>query len=174
MAIWMMAAMVAAAGTPYGPVSNPLAPALYGEVECVDPDPVRRTCRALTSYSRNADGTYTSKSRYLVIGEPPSIVESVMDFRLVGNAACSSTSPNARDLDRMTIAGKTASPAERAQVAANARKSYEYFTGGEVCVRHSWLNGELISQVSWDGVPRPDGSRQILWLKPGHNYRVAP
>ena len=62
------------AGAQAQPLADPLAPARGGMVACNSPDTASRTCRGITAYVFNADGTMTTITSASLQDSPPMVM----------------------------------------------------------------------------------------------------
>ncbi|MBO9623127.1 MAG: hypothetical protein J7500_10490 [Sphingomonas sp.] len=148
-----------------------LTPAREGLLRCTSPDPARKTCSSLTSFTIRPDGSF--EAEVTGIGGPAGIqVHYRMPGKIVGGAACfvhrtdtlasaTFTKPNAR------LAQSLQETLRRDLAAAMAP-----LNGRQRCYRDQIDNAVLIARTTLDGVAQPDLDRPVRWVAPGDGYKV--
>lgn len=169
----MFALLLALAG-PAGQDVDPLAQARDGRMQCVAPDSARRTCRSLVRYTLRGDSEFDALVSGLVSTEPVAILEYRTSGTVQDGAICSVIRPiDLRD-GRITKDGAPLAPAIEAQVRARVMNAAQPLAGHKRCYRQRFDGHEYQSDVTIDGLLRPEMSQRSIWVGPDDGYAVAP
>lgn len=157
-------------------LSDPLAPAARGEMQCYAPDVARRTCWALASYVRQADGSYLNTARVLADPTRDIAVEATTIVHVIDDSVCGRVKRADMLSARLFIAG-VAQPASKARPIlarlADAQEAAGSF-GPMICTRYVADGDILYAAMSADGVYEPELDTKVIWVRPDQGYRVAP
>jgi hypothetical protein len=173
--LWLAAAFVATAVfAPAARAQEVLAPAREGQLQCYQPDAVRKVCRAMASYVINADGSIDNGAEVLLLPDPLVIARGTTRVFIRDNAVCG---PMTRaELDQMSFTAdgnplpEPNAVAIRDQIAAAPGALAE-----EVCTTYVPVDGGgFRADVTVDGVSQPDMSMPVIWVRADEGYRVAP
>jgi hypothetical protein len=168
LALSMMLAAAASAD------SDPLAPAMAGQVQCYTPDTARRTCRSIGAYAKGAGGVQNT-AIVLVSATPLVTMETTAPVQVKGRAICGTLATRDLATARFRIDGQPADP-QRLEGLRNAvGKAMEPLIGHEICSSNlASGSGPMTAQASLDGKRAPTLDQQMIWVSPRDGYRVAP
>jgi len=150
-----------------------IARGLAGELECTSPDETARTCEALASYSRGAEG-YSSTGTVYAGPSPGGSVTLTLTtpFTVRGDYFCTTLTRSIVMGAKVTIGGEVM---PRNPEALNfLAKRLAPLMEVERCTRFvEDANG--ITEEAWVGGKRnPTLDVPIRWVKPEDGYRVGP
>ncbi len=152
-----------------------LAPAERGEMQCYTPDVARKTCRALASYVKQADGSYLNTARILLDPARDIVLETTTVVHVSSDGVCGRLTRSDALGGALTIAGVPQSPEQAAPVLtffADIEEKAGFF-GALICTRYP-ADGEMMKAlVSVGGVRRPEFDDSVIWVLPDQGYRVG-
>ncbi len=154
-------------------LSDPVAPARSGAMQCYMPNPTAHTCSALAEYRFGQNGEITNPAAVMVQSAPLIVMHStsrvvIRDHKICGRVLAS-------DVDEATFEVNGA-PAS-ADATARLRQAVRQNTAGlgEVCSLYTSDGaGGFTVSVEVDGVAHPEMAEHIIWVAPADGYRVAP
>lgn len=159
-------------------LSDPLAPAWDGLVQCYGPDVERKTCMAIARYRRSSDGSILNDSEVLLSpSDPEIIIASTAPVFILDNMVCGSGVIKAGDVTSIRLDGATVTPKDDAQgLIPQIIATVNSFSGArEICTRYDERpEGGLAPALFYDGKPGPVADLIVLWVRPEDGWRVAP
>lgn len=152
--------------------ADPLAPARIGDLQCYGADPVRKSCRAIGGYSFATDGTIQNKAEVILQDAPLVTMTTVSPVAVKDGAVCGLVS----GIDKAQIAfrGRRIPEADAVPIRAQIAQSMAETLGQEVCTTYRRSGDWWISQVTLNGVARPDMGDTLLWVPASAGYTVQP
>ncbi len=169
----LMAMALAASKVPVA-LSNPLDPAIKGQMQCHQPDVKRRTCRSIATYRKGPSGSYSNKAIVLISSAGPVTLETVTPVTVEAGAVCGSI--RAEDIMRgkLRVADRLLSDDEARPVLLRVSQSMTQVMGKRICTSYVTAQTGLIAKASIDGVYRPESDQTVKWVRPTDGYVVAP
>lgn len=163
------------AGAPETVSADPLARARAGEVQCDGPDLAHRTCKAISSYAFAPDGVVTNQSESVISASGPMIMRTTSHVSVRDGAVCGPVSGEDIDQAQIIFAGRPISGTQSDQVKAQLKSGLGPMLGAEVCTRFAPAETGYTTQVTVNGqAAPPDAGVQVIWVKPGEGWTVAP
>lgn len=155
---------------------DPLAPARDGMVQCYDPIPARKLCRAIDAYAFNADGSIVNQGTNRIQDELPVILVSKNPVEVRDGKVCSIGPLTEDDIDRVEVAGRALDGAALAQARTQIVGAFPpAMRSGSLCSAYAAnADGSLTTTVDIGGVPHPDISSTIRWVDPRDGWTVTP
>jgi hypothetical protein len=165
------AATLAASGAQ---LPEPIAPAQTGQVQCYQPDAARKTCRSIGAYEPRAGGAIANTAWVLVNDNPAIVMKTVAPVEIKEGRTCGRLTADLVDASTFTLAGAEIDAARTEQYRGVVKQMLGPMIGREVCVGYVADGAGLMGQGFVDGVRMPAMDQRVVWLPPGHGYRVAP
>lgn len=163
------------AGAPEMQDADPLARARAGELQCDGPDLAHRTCKAISNYVFAADGAVTNQSESVISASGPMIMRTTSHVSVRDGAVCGPVSGEDIDQAQIIFGGKPVSGQQADQVKAQLKSGLGPLLGAEVCTRFAPAEHGYTTQVTVNGQAAPaDAGVQVIWVKPGDGWTVAP
>jgi hypothetical protein len=169
----LLALLLSMAGLP-GQDLDALAPAREGRMQCIAPDTARRTCRSLVRYTLRGEDGFDASVTGLVSTEPVAILEYRTSGTVQDGAICSVIRPiDIRD-GKLSKDGAPLSPAVEAQLRTRVMNAAQPLAGHKRCYRQRFDGIEYQSDVTIDGLLRPEMTQRSIWVRADDGYAVAP
>ncbi len=170
-AMLILAAAVAGAAVA---APDPVAPAWRGEMQCYGPDIARRTCNALGSYARNADGGIDNTAIVLVSPSPPVTMTTVTRVVIKAGQVCGQVREQDIDAARFAMGGQLLDAVHSEALRREMKAGMQTIAGHEICTAYVPDGDLLAATVTVDGVARPELDDKVVWIAPAAGYKVAP
>lgn len=158
-------------------LADPLAPARAGQVQCYDPVPAQKLCRAIGSYEFAADGTISNLAVTRIQDAPPIVMFARSAVALKGDKECSVNPLNEADIERIEVAGQPLDAATLALARGQIVAALPDFmkTGEPLCSAYSSnSDGSLSATVDIGGVPHPELTATVRWVDLADGWKVTP
>jgi hypothetical protein len=163
------------AGAPEALDADPLARARAGELQCDGPDVAHRTCKAISSYVITPDGGVTNQSEALISASGPTVMRTTSHVSVQDGAICGPVSGEDIDQAQLSFGGRPISGPQAEQVKAQLKSGLGPILGAVVCTRFTPADNGYMTQVTVNGqAAPPDAGVQVIWIKPGDGWTVAP
>lgn len=169
-----MAAGVFVASLVLAAATDPLAPARAGQMQCYAPEPRGRTCVALAAYAWDPDGRISNTADVLVAPSPVIVARTVSPVMVRGDEVCGPLRRADFERAEVSVDGRPAAPAMAQRVRHELLAAMSGEVGQEVCTTYVPIIGAYIAKIAIDGVPHPEMSARVIWVRPQDGYRVAP
>jgi hypothetical protein len=166
MAVAAVAVTFAAAG------ADPLAEGLAGKVQCYRPNPEKKTCSALSSYSMRRDGALLNTAEVMLSANPVLVMRTVSTVTIKGEAVCGPVRKD--DIDSATIIVNGAVLADDKVAKEQIAGAFKDMFGKEVCTTYVPNGDKFTAQVTLDGKLKPEYSQIVIWVKPDDGFVVGP
>jgi hypothetical protein len=151
---------------------DPLAPARAGKLQCTLPDPVEKSCMALSRYVLEGEGRYLNITRSLMGENPEMTLEFKSPTVIEGNAACGIMARSEMDEAIVYVDGVEA-PAEVRKPITDGMLAYaQRHLGKKACQRIRRVGDGLVQEVEIDGQPTPENTMRVSWVDPAEGYRL--
>jgi hypothetical protein len=157
--------------------SDPLAPARQGQVQCYDPDPARKTCRAIGSYTFAADGSISNLAMTRLQDAPVIVMFARSAVVIRDGKECSVGDLKAKDIGKIEIDGQPLPPAALAQVGPAIIAGLPDFmkSGQPLCSAYAANpDGTLTATADVGGVAHPELTATVQWVNPADGWTVTP
>ena len=166
--ILVLAVMTGAAG------ADPLAQARAGALQCYKPDQAKKTCLALAGYVFRDDGSITNNADTLLSPQPLLTMRTSSIVTIKNDAVCGVM--RQEDIERadLLLNGKPLPADQAASVRAQIIPMLEKQFGVEICTSYAGSGDMVTANVTVNGKPEPGYTQNVLWVKPGAGYHVAP
>ncbi len=153
-------------------ISNPLAPAEKGGLQCYRPDVQKKTCQSIASYQLTGPGTYDNKALVAVSNE--ATLETHTPVVIKGDAVCGYIRAQDMTAGTLRLRGQIVAPDRAKPVLAKIAQSVASFANKEVCTRYVPSRGDFTAKVSIADTYRPDQDVAVKWIGPSDGYTVTP
>jgi hypothetical protein len=154
--------------------TNPLAPAIAGQLECSTPDEQRKTCRSIASYRHLSGPNYSNTAVMLFSPNGPTILQVTSPVVVKGNAVCAVTKIGDIKNGKVTVGGRKLSTLEAAPLLDHLATHMFPLFGHEICLTFDDSSGTIMELGTIDGVRQPKGDEPVQWVSPSAGYKVAP
>jgi len=157
--------------------SDPLAPARRGQVQCYDPVPAQKLCRAIGAYEFGADGSIVNLARTRLQDSPVIIMFARSKVVIRDGKECSVEDLKASDIEKIEIDGQplpaAALEAVRPQIIAGLPDVLK--SGQPLCSTYpAQADGSMSVTVEIGGVAHPELTSTVLWVNPADGWTVVP
>jgi len=175
--IWMLSILVptllaAAAAQPAG--TNPLAPALAGQILCNHPNEQTKTCQSIVSYKSLGGDRYSSTDTILLSPQGPATLEVTSELTVKGGSACGLIRREDLDKGQIKVGDHVLTPAEAQPIKDQVAQAMAPFFDKQGCVTYVASDKGLTEKASLDGTPRPDLDQPVKWVAPTDGYKLVP
>ena len=170
----MIAALWALAPAAQAVELGPLAPAAEGKVECVSPNPVAKTCHAISTITVAANGQIQDESVEMMGYGPVVIVTSRNAVQVRGDAECQMARGKDFATITFTIDGRPADAAQTARMRTVFMAGLKVLAGHTFCAVHHPQGDGILAAVQIDGTPAPQFDRRLMWVSPADGWKVGP
>ena len=154
--------------------SNPLAPAIAGQLECTRPDDQKKTCRTISSYRLVEGATYSSTATILISPEGPVTFEATVPATVKAERVCGVMRAEDISSGKLRVAGTLLDDAQAAPLLARMVTALSSVMNKEICVTYTSTAEGLIEKATIDGVYQADQDEAVEWVRPDAGYVVAP
>jgi hypothetical protein len=169
----LLALLLMTMGVQEQPAGDPLAPAREGKIRCVEPDTAARNCRSIIRYSVHDDGSFDATVSGFVGDDGATVIVYQTSGAIEGDAVCLTVRPY--DLFHGTLyrGGKPLSDRDAALVQNEIRIQLQDLAGKKRCYIDQVQGGQLVSNVTLDGVVVPELARPVAWISPRDGYALS-
>lgn len=156
--------------------TDPLAPARDGLVQCYDPAPAGKLCRAIGAYEFLPDGSIISDGMNRIENDLPVVLFARSRIEVRDGKICSIGPITAADIHRVDVAGQSLDGPALAQARAQIYGALpSAMRSGSLCSAYTANpDGSLTTTVDIDGVHQSDMGSTVRWVRPGDGWTVIP
>ncbi len=163
--------LLAAAATPAQ--TDPLAPARAGKIQCVGPNQEKKTCLAFGRYQVDADGSYQSTVTVLVNPSPAITMETRAKGKVENGQVCGIIRKEDYAASTFTLDGAPMDAAMADGIKAQVLAVVSTMDGKNGCSSERADGDVLVSEVTLDGVARPELTQRFIWISPDEGYKLG-
>jgi hypothetical protein len=155
-------------------VTEQMAPARQGMLQCQMPDALFKTCASLSKVVQLEPSTYLIETNMLVDPRGPVVAKMKSKVFVEGEEICDKMDPKDISTAVITSDGKSVSAASAARYIAAMHRSFSAFHGKSVCTRIvADEQGVMKVQGRVAGKRMPQLDYDMSWVKPGDGWTVA-
>ncbi|MFA6116506.1 MAG: hypothetical protein WC729_21090 [Sphingomonas sp.] len=157
--------------------TGPLEAAWKGQLQCYEPDTVKKTCRSLAEYRRAPDGSITNIAHILLVMSPTTVWNIESPVRIEAGAICGAIRQQDIDASDMTTVmdgTDMEDPKFHKRVDEAVEAIAKPILGRDICTRYAAEGKYLIAKISIDGVAQPAMDQKVIWVAPDAGFRVRP
>jgi hypothetical protein len=157
--------------------TDPLAPARAGLVQCYDPVPAQKLCRAMGSYDFAADGTISNLAVTRIQDAPAIVMFARSPVVLRDDKECSAGAIKESDIEKIEVNGQALDAATLAIARGQIVAALPDFmkTGEALCSAYAPnADGTLSATVDVGGVAHPELTATVMWVNPLEGWKVVP
>lgn len=155
-------------------VSNPLAPAMAGQLECTRPDDQKKTCRSIASYRLVEGSTYSNTATILISPDGPVTFEGTSPVTVKAGAVCGTMKPEDVASGKLRVAGTLLDDAQASPALARMVTALSGIMNKEICVIYQPSPEGLLEKATIEGVYQANQDQVVEWVQPDAGYVVAP
>ena len=163
--------LLAAAATPAQ--TDPLAPARAGKIQCVGPNQEKKTCLAFGRYQVGADGSYQSTVTVLVNPSPAITMETRAKGKVENGQVCGIIRKEDYAASTFTMNGAPMDTAMADGIRAQLLAAVAPMDGKNGCSKERAEGGVTVSEVTLDGVARPELTQRFIWVGADDGYTLG-
>lgn len=159
----------------YKPVSDQLAPARAGKVQCHEPDPAARTCRILTWLSEGANGRVQLRQLTALADSPSLAAELRFTLTREGTAFCGVIDDSYMAGFRIVSGRAPYAPADNKRYAIRYREAMiEALWNRKTCAYAFARPGDpmQLEVGTVDGEFAGELMASYIWIDPGAGWRL--
>jgi hypothetical protein len=157
--------------------SDPLAPARRGQVQCYDPVPAQKLCRAIGSYAFAPDGGIVSLAETRLQDSPVIVMFARNTVVIRDGKECSNGDLKESDIEKVEVNGQPVDAATLAVVRTQIVSSLPDFmkSGQPLCSTYpASADGPMTVTVEVGGVAHPELTATVQWVNPADGWKVTP
>lgn len=152
---------------------DPLAQARAGMIRCVEPDTVKKNCRAMIRYKVHDDGSFDATVSGFLGGDGGTIIVYETSGTVEGEQVCSVIRPVDMLHGRIYRGGKLVEERDAGPIQDQLRIQLQDVAGKKRCTLDQTVGGRLVSNVTLNGIVQPDQSQHIAWVSPQDGYALS-
>jgi hypothetical protein len=153
---------------------SPIERAGNGKRQCYAPDPNHKSCEQIGAYAHNAAGGLVSLNATLISTDPLVIMRTATPLVIKGGQVCGVVRASGVREASFSVDGRPADVHQAGALRRLAASALSASLGHEFCESVSGDGDVQTSQISVDGVRRPDLDRPVLWFSANDDYEVGP
>ncbi len=146
---------------------DPLAQARAGKVQCVSPNREKKTCMAIGSYVVRPDGSYDSAVRVLINPAPEMVMEVKATGKVENGQVCGIVRKADYDAAILTMNGAPMEEAMASALRPQIAGAVTPMDGKKGCSAEKADGDQFVSEVTLDGVARPEMTQKFIWVNAG-------
>ena len=155
-------------------VTEQMAPARKGMLQCQMPDMLFKTCASLTKVVEGGPAAYRLETSLLVNPQGPVVATIHSNVSVQGEEICDTNDPADVAAATVTVDGKTPPPAVAARHIASLKKSLATFSRKLVCTRIvAGEENRMKVEGRVSGVRMPALDYDMIWVGPADGWTVA-
>lgn len=157
--------------------TDPLAPAHAGQVQCYDPLPAQKLCRAIGSYDFATDGTISNLAVTRIQDTPAIVMFARSPVVLKDDKECSASALKETDIEKIEVNGQPLDTATLAVARGQIVAALPDFmkTGEALCSAYTpHADGTMSATVDVGGVAHPELTATVRWVDPAEGWKVVP
>ena len=172
---YLTAALILAAAQSVAAVTDPLAPARSGQLQCFTPDPSRKMCRALAGYTFGPGRAIRARGDILMApSELLIVMRTSTPVEIRSGAVCGRVRAGDIEASTFTFAGRSV-PQQMVQFASPQILSMlRSHIDKEICTTFVPNGSSFTTRLTMDGVAQPQISETFIWVRPSDGYSVGP
>lgn len=152
--------------------TDPMAPALAGQMRCETPDAQAKTCKAIIAYTKQADGSWIAHSkRLLPFGDLT--METNASVTLSDGALCGTISHDDMMAAKLSTPDGPMAPEAASPILEQISGFVAAYYGKRVCSRLVQDGAGLKSEVTVDGAAAPQLTQQVIWIGKDDGYTLV-
>ena len=156
-------------------ISQQMAPASQGKLQCLSPIESMKTCDSLSRITQVAPGHYRYEAQILLDADRPVVATERGTLTVQGAKICEKV--RLSNLDSMTfrVAGAPASAAETNRYRSDFKRKFAVIAGQTICntiAPEEDGSHEVETFVAGRRIPGLDYS--MKWVSPNDGWKVAP
>lgn len=165
--------VAAALGAPsVATVTNPLALAETGQLQCYRPDVQKKTCQSIASYRRTGRGTYDNGA--LIPLSPNATLETHTPVVIKAGAVCGFIRGQDALAGTLRVDGAVVAPEKAKPILERVAQAMVPMADKEICTKYEPSGTNFTAKISIGGTYKPDQDETVKWIGPAEGYTVAP
>jgi hypothetical protein len=156
-------------------ISQQMAPASQGKLQCLSPIESMKTCDSLSKITQVAPGQYRYEAQILLDADGPVIATERGTLSVQGAKVCEKV--RLSNLDTMTfrVAGAPASAAETSRYRTEFKRKFAIIAGQMICNTIAPEDDGVHEVETFIAGRRVHGlDYSMKWVGPGDGWKVAP
>jgi len=156
------------------PLAAPITPASQGQLQCYEPDTVRKTCQSLAGYKLGTGGVIENVAIVLVSQNPPISMTTNAPVSIKATQVCGYIRPADIEAAAFAVSGHPATPSQTARLRQHMQLGMKGLFGHEICTAYVPGGDKLVAKETIDGTPQPSMDQKVIWVSPEDGYKVGP
>jgi len=152
---------------------DPLAQARAGMIRCIEPDTVKKNCRAMIRYKVHDDGSFDATVTGFLGSDGSTIIVYETSGAIEGEQVCSTIRPYDVLHGSFYRDGKPVPERDAGPIQDQIRIQLQDVAGKKRCYTDQTVGGRLMSNVTLNGVVQADQSQHIAWVSPDDGYALS-
>jgi hypothetical protein len=155
-------------------ISDPLAPAASGMLQCYAPDTSKHVCQSLAGYRKRADGSYDNAATVMLSPSPLVIMQTVTPVTVDAGAVCGAIQKQDIDAAVISVNGQTLSETDAATARSRIATGLAFLFGKRICTTYVPDGAQLVAKATIEGEAQPAMDQKIIWVAPSDGFHVGP
>ena len=155
------------------PVTDPLAPARTGQMQCVSPNIANKTCFAIARFIPNADGGFTNDVTVLISPQMGLTMETVSAAHVENGQVCGTVILKDMMASKLSVNGTAMTEEQAGPIKAQILAAVTPMDGKKACSTYKAEGDMLSSETSLDGVAHPEMNQKLIWVKPEDGFKLG-
>jgi hypothetical protein len=156
------------------PISDPLAPASSGMLQCYAPDAAKHICQSLAGYRKRPDGSYDNAATVMLSPSPLVTMETVTPVTVDAGAVCGAIRTQDIDAAVISVNGQKLSNADAAIARSRIASGMAFLIGKRICTTYVPEGAQLVAKATVDGEAQPAMDQKVIWVAPTDGFHVGP
>ena len=173
MSFALILAVSAALQAQAAPISDPLAPAASGMLQCYVPEAAKHVCQSLAGYRKRPDGSYDNAATVMLSPSPLVIMETMTPVTVDAGAVCGAIRKQDIDAAVISVNGQKLSEADAAGARSRIATGMAPLIGKRICTTYVADGAQLVAKVTIDGEAQPAMDQKVIWVAPADGFRVG-
>lgn len=152
---------------------DPLAPARAGKVQCIGPNREKKTCLGMASFKPGAGNAFESTVAVLVSPNPLIVMETHAKGTIEAGSTCNIIRAEDYAASTFTMNGAPMDESLAAGVRSQVATMIAPMAGKKGCSRERPEGDMLVSEVTVDGVAKPEMTQKVIWISPTDGYTLG-
>jgi hypothetical protein len=153
--------------------AGPLDKARDGNLQCYEPNVVRKVCNSLAGYTFE-NGKILNQAEVLVSPAPSLVMKTVSPVEIRGDAVCGPVRKKDIETAKILVQGQLLNEVDAKSIKAQLESAFGTRLGKEICTTYRKQGDMLVTEVTIAGLSHPELKETVIWVAPSAGYRVAP
>ena len=150
--------------------ADPLAKAEQGELQCYQPEVLKKTCQSIAAYRRTGPGAYENKA-IIALGSGATL-ETHTPVILKDGAVCGSIRAEDVMAGILRVGNRALTPEQAKPILDRIVQGMATMAGKEICTRYEPSGTDFKAKATIGGVDQPE-EITVKWIQPSAGYTAS-